>query len=232
MHKNTINLVGKTFGRIHVLSYSHIQNTKAYWNCVCVCGIKKVIAGSHLRSGLTKSCGCYCKEVSKSDGRRALMSKIQMGKNNSSYKHGSVRTPFYNIYRGIYQRCNDKNYHSYKNYGGRGIKLEWKSFIIFKKDMYKSYLIHVNKYGKEQTSIDRINNSGNYSKQNTRWATKKEQSRNKRTTRFVNYNEKTMCVADWEDFLGVRKGSIQQRISTGWDEIRAITTPIRTRRKL
>lgn len=89
------------------------------------------------------------------------------------------------VYLGIRARCSYKNTTGYKNYGGRGIKCMWTSYKDFRDDMYESYLKHLKKYGKKQTTIDRIDNNGNYCKENCRWATVSEQRMNQRKRNIV-----------------------------------------------
>lgn len=76
-------------------------------------------------------------------------------------------------------RCNNKKHPKYKYYGGKGIKIKWKNYQDFKKDMYKSYLIHLKRYGRKNTTLDKLDNSKDYSKKNCRWATMKEQNDNR-----------------------------------------------------
>lgn len=86
----------------------------------------------------------------------------------------------YRKYASARGRCNTKSSTSYKYYGGRGISFLWKSYEDFKNDMYESYLEHLDKNGKRQTTLDRINVNGHYCKENCRWATYSVQRLNRR----------------------------------------------------
>lgn len=91
-------------------------------------------------------------------------------------KHGFTSNRFYySVWTGLNQRCKNPKSSNFSYYGGKGIKVEWKSFQEFKDDMYDSYKEHVRLYGQKNTSIDRINFRGNYSKENCRWVTWREQ---------------------------------------------------------
>jgi hypothetical protein len=90
---------------------------------------------------------------------------------------------FYTAWINMLSRCNNPKNLGYKNYGGRGIKCLWGLYEDFKKDMWKSFLRHCKGYGGRNTSLDRINNDGNYHKGNCRWATKKQQQLNRRNVK-------------------------------------------------
>lgn len=85
----------------------------------------------------------------------------------------------YSIYWSMRRRCKYPSQRAYRWYGAKGIKVEWNSYSDFKKDMYETFLIHLQKYGHSDTTIDRINSSKNYCKSNCRWVTSKVQHRSK-----------------------------------------------------
>jgi len=140
--------------------------------------------------------------------------------------HGMCGTKFYGIWNGICGRCRSKNQYRSDRYIGRGIKNEWSSFEEFKNDMYAGYLDHIKKYGGRQTQIDRKNNDGNYSKENCRWVTRKQQQRNTSWNRWIAFQGKTKTVSMWAEELHLRYNTICCRLSRGWSEKDALTKPI------
>jgi hypothetical protein len=93
----------------------------------------------------------------------------------SNYKHGMRRTKFYQVWKGLKQRCNNPNSKFYFNYGGRGISVcdRWnESYQNFHDDMFSEY--------KEGLELDRIDNNGNYCKENCRFVTKQVNTSNRR----------------------------------------------------
>lgn len=127
----------------------------------------------------------------------------------------------------IKQRCNHKGNQRYKDYGGRGIRCEWKTYQEFKDDMYKSYLKHLKKDGSFNTTIERIDNNGNYYKDNCRWINRKEQASNKRTTVYFNYRGKEYKLVDLVKMSPVSYQTFRRRLLYGFSIERAVEQPKR-----
>lgn len=141
-----------------------------------------------------------------------------------SKTHGMFGTRFYFCYFSMKQRCEDKNSTSYPRYGAKGIKLLWPTFESFRDDMYESYSQHVKDFGERQTTIDRIDNNGDYCKENCRWATYLEQAQNKSNLHFLTFNGKTQTITKWAKEIGIRKELIAGRIAQGWPVENALST--------
>ena len=146
---------------------------------------------------------------------------ILFGGKHMKTKHGMSRTPLYNVWRNIHQKCMNPNSPQYKYYGGRGICVcdEWKSdFTIF----YN--WAHSNGYH-DGLTIDRIDNNGNYTPDNCRWVTMKEQSINKRNTVMLEYNGITKSIKEWSDEFGFKREVLRSRLKHGWSVKDALTMP-------
>ncbi len=156
------DLTDKVFGALTALSpTSDRYRGSIVWKCICTCGRIAKVTSVGLVAGNTKSCGCRATVVKHGHSRRSGARKL--------------RTPEYQTWEGMKQRCHNPRFPRFKDWGGRGIIVcdRWR-------DDFKAFLEDMGARPSSGHSIDRINNDGNYEPSNCRWATTSEQSANKR----------------------------------------------------
>lgn len=189
-----LDVTGNKYSRLTAIRFSHKQKPRNhYWVFKCDCGNEKIIKKTHVTNGKTLSCGCYSQE---------RKDKMKIG--------AITRNPLHNTWEAMKARCSNKNNHAYKDYGGRGIKVcaRWK-------DSFKNFLEDMGERP-DGGSLDRIDNDGNYETSNCRWATKKQQGRNRRTNKNITINSVTKCVTEWAEQLKISPFLIFLRLRRGW----------------
>lgn len=160
---NKLNLLGRTFGLLSVIGQAPSQHGATRWICRCKCGSEREYSRQNLldcKAQPYKSCGCV----------RDLMTGARFR------RHGQTNTGTWRSWSSMMTRCYNKNITTYKYWGGRGIAVceRWHLFENFLADMGER---------PTGTSIDRINNDGNYEPSNCRWADPFTQASNRRTWR-------------------------------------------------
>ena len=191
-----INLTGQRFGRLVVVEeVPNYKSGRVTWKCKCDCGNITYCNTSNLRSGTSTSCGCLRHEKSIS----------------ANTTHGYSKEHLYYKWCDLKSRCYNHHVKSYKNYGGRGIKMcdEWKNDYLFFRDWA------FNNGYKEGLTIDRIDVNGNYEPSNCRWITMEEQAKNKRNTVYVEWNGQKYRLKELAKELGETYGNIKTRYYRG-----------------
>lgn len=184
---------------------SKIGDRRAF-KCKCDCGNTTDVILKDIVRGHTKSCGCH--KINVLDDLRTT--------------HGKSKTKLYHVWKSMRQRCINPNTEHYKDYGGRGISVcdPWNDYEIFY-EWSKS-----NGYA-DGLSIDRIDVDGNYCPENCRWTTQIIQVRNARSNNKITFNNKTQCLSEWAEELGIKRSTLSGRINTGrWSIEKSLTTAI------
>jgi hypothetical protein len=166
-----------------------------YWLCVCDCGKSepKWVAASSLLHGSSKTCGCIFRAVTKH------------GVAKRGHCRGGKVTREYQIWLNMVQRCTNPRRKDYAGYGGRGITIEdprWLSFDNFYADMGES----------NGLTLERLDNSKGYSKSNCEFRTRKQQQRNTRYNRIVEYQGKSMSLAEAIELSGMKYDPVEKRL--------------------
>lgn len=150
---------------------------------------------------------------------------IHAGEQSPRYIHGCTKTRLFKIWSSMQERCYRPKHKHFKDYGGRGITVcdEWKAnFLAFKE------WAETNGYT-DKLTLDRKDVEGNYTPENCRWATMKEQQNNRRNNHYVELNGISHTITEWSEILGIKKTTIKERLKCGWTDEEALTKPVRKR---
>lgn len=193
-HWRFIDITGQRFGRLTAKEYDFRPNYKSAWICQCDCGNAARVETWALRAGSTISCGCYKSEFQKTVLSEQMRKKCTV---HGDACHGYY-APEYQAWQSIKARCYNPKDPGFKNYGGRGIKMseQWRS-------SYAKFLADMGRRPTPKHSIDRIDNDGDYTAENCRWATKIEQCNNTRKTVYAVIDGVRKPRAVWARELGL-----------------------------
>lgn len=197
------DLTGQRFGKLTALAASYRRQGRTFVRCKCDCGTTRDYMESNVLRGNTASCGCTTKEAP------------------PARTHGfSKKIPEYSVWKAMRQRCLNPRSTFFYRYGGRGIEIDpaWDDFGQFLKAMGRR--------PSPEHTLDRIDNDLGYSKENCRWATRKEQTRNMSTNVLLRFDGVTRNVSSWEEALELPRGIIFGRLADGWSVERALTEPV------
>ena len=135
--------------------------------------------------------------------------------------HGESHTRLYKIWKYIKRRCYNTNFWAFKRYGGRGIYVceEWNKYEDF-----RAWAL-ANGY-RDDLTLDRKDNDGNYCPENCRWVTRKVQANNRNNNVVWEFEGEEHTVKEWSEIVGVNYTTLHSRVFRyGWSVEEALTTP-------
>ena len=213
-----IDLTGQIFGKLTVVDRAENGNrNRVRWNCHCECGGKTIARSYSLQTGHTQSCNCLMRETnSKATTARLTTHGASVGKSKGAWPDMPYEYKSWSWMR-------NRVFHPKKDcYRNISICPEW--------DNYETFLADMGKAPSDKHQIDRIDNSKGYSPDNCRWATPRENARNKTNNRLIEWRGEVKCMAEWEEILcpslGLKPTALRIRINQyGWSIEKAFTTP-------
>lgn len=209
MKKKYANVdISPTYGDWTVLSAPVTRWSLARLPCRCSCGTERTVSLYALINGRSHSCGC--------GHHRALL--------NSVTHHGQCRvgqkTRTYRAWQAMRTRCDNPQGKDKLWYKGVTYCERWRSFENFYADMGDAT---------EGMTIDRIDSSGDYSPENCKWSTAKQQANNRSNNVIITHNGESLTVTQWAERMGVRPQTLFSRINLGWAPADVVSTPLRNR---
>jgi hypothetical protein len=208
---NERDLTGSTFGNLQVRGHRFIAHKRQIiWLCACACG-KTIDVPRHSLVGRGQT-GCIHCATRKDGSATFLHGEGPRGKMSVEYM----------TWRNMINRCENSSVDSYDRYGAAGVSVcaAWRnSFAQFLNDMGRR--------PSANHSLDRIDPSGNYEPHNCRWATHREQSRNRRNLKRYPYNGRSLLLSELAEITGISLSTLWYRIKSGWTVERAAITPTR-----
>lgn len=205
MSRKILAVPGALYGSLTVVKECKvpegIKTKQVFWECMCLCGRAHVARSVDIRKGVTTQC--------------SKCTRTLAGSNRAT--HGMIDSRAYNTWYGMKSRCMNPNDGKYHRYGGRGISVcaEWR-------DSFESFLLDMGE-PPEGMSIDREDNEKGYFKENCRWATVKQQNRNRRSNVPITINGKTMILVEWCEHFGIDRTTVSARMKKGLSPEQALS---------
>lgn len=213
----TVSL-GHEYGRLTVLAGPFKSDGRGPWmvSCRCECGADKIAQFKLIANGHVQSCGCLGPEKAAQ-------------RNRDRTKHGHATsaerpTPTYRSWCSIKTRCLNPNTEGYAKYGARGIDIceRWR-------DSFDNFLADMGPRPSLAHTVDRRKGNLGYFPGNCRWATKREQAENRKTTVWLEHDGATKTLTQLAREAGMSAGTLHSRLEMGWTLEVAISTPVKSR---
>jgi len=203
---------GDKFGKLTLIESIYQGKGKSNkWLCSCDCGNETKVFSYNFRNGNTTQCAdCVIKSRAKNRTRHGDLA-------------GGKCALEYSCWIQIKMRCYNKKNKRYERYGGRGITVcdKWLND-------YSQFLKDMGRRPDDCSSIDRIDNDGNYEPGNCKWANVYDQAKNKSNNVMLTLNGKTTHLLEWERITGIKERTIARRLKIGWSHEKALTHKVRS----
>ncbi len=198
--------VGQRFLRWIVIGPTTPRNYKRRWLCRCDCGTVREVDQNELSAGKTRSCGCFAREIG------GLLAEVVCT------KHGQHKSPEYQAWQQMKDRCHNPRSRIFPAYGGRGITVckEWRA-------SFESFLRVVGPRPSPCHSLDRVDNDLGYYAGNVRWATATQQIRNRRNSAYLTVNGETRLLVEWAVVSSISLDCLRVRLRKGWPPERTLS---------
>ena len=199
---------GQRFGRLVVIQLLGTNGCKREVLVRCDCDQHKVVDEPDLYRGHQQSCGCLRRELAQQ-------------KNRSHGESGTNRTYLYRAWESMFDRVRSSL--RYPSYSKRGILVEpaWGNYAVF-----RSYIDEHLGERPPKHSLDRIDNDRGYEPGNIRWASPKQQTRNRSSNTLITVDGQTLCISEWAERTGISSAVICARRKRGWSDSDAVRTPV------
>lgn len=194
------DITGERFERLTAIRRVGMNGGKSVWVCQCDCGNKVMVRLSDLMGGKIKSCGCLRRETASA-----------AGKLNAT--HGMTKSRIWSIWSGMRRRCEIN-----PNYTNVSVCHDWECFSSF-------YSWALSNGYSDNLTLDRIDVYGNYTPENCRWATYKQQENNRKNTVYLTANGQKKTLTEWSEITGISRETISWRMKAGWPEMDLFIPP-------
>lgn len=205
-----IDLAGMKFGRLIPIEFVGRKNGRTLWRCKCDCGNYTIAGYSNLVNGITRSCGCYDREMTLERNRNRRQSTI-----SHSFLDDNIRNhPLYGLWASMITRCKNKNRSSAKYYCNKGVEVcdRWSGIGGF-----ENFVSDMGPRPSQEHTLDRIDNNGNYEPNNCRWADVETQMLNRSNTKYVFVDGNKIPLKVLCKNLGLNYYKIIKQIGRGFD---------------
>lgn len=201
--------VGARYGRLVVVRELPRTGATRRAECKCDCGSMSRPYIFRLVRGETRSCGCVRRE-----------DFVRGSTRHGGGRRGAARMPEFTIWLSMRQRCRDPKTACYYRYGGAGV------YVCKRWSLFENFMADMGQRPTPKHSIDRVDGSKGYEPGNCRWATAKEQGRNRKNNHRLSFRGQSLTMIEWCEKTGIKLKTLWHRIKVGWSVERALTEPV------